>query len=195
MFDVLMLSTGAGGVGLTLNRASRVIVYDPAWNPSKDTQATDRAYRIGQTREVMVYRLLLAGSIEEKVYERQVHKDGLEKTIFTQAGGKSEKRLFDKDELCQVFSQYPDGKCELLKRFEVEGVAQVQNSDRHDLVKAHSSVIGINNHLGIYQQKRKCAFSDATVDGKRLKETGAFEVAVINESENANEDFVLGNSG
>jgi hypothetical protein len=170
MFDVLLVSTGAGGVGLTLTRASRVVVYDPSWNPSQDAQAVDRAYRIGQTKEVRVYRLFMAGGIEEKMYEKQVHKAGLETTIFTE-GSKPETRYFDKHELCKVFAQIPDGKCELLKRFEQEGVAQVSDAHRHDLVRAHSSVIGISNHSKIYRQKRKAAFSDAPprINAKTLK--------------------------
>lgn len=170
MFDVLLLSTGAGGVGLTLTRASRVILNDPSWNPSQDAQAVDRAYRIGATKEVRVYRLFMAGGIEEKMYEKQVHKTGLETTIFTE-GSKPATRYFDKHELSKVFAQIPDGKCELLKRFEQEGVAQVLDAHRHDLVRAHSSVIGISNHSAIYRQKRKAAFSDAlpSIDAKKLK--------------------------
>jgi len=172
MFDVLLVTTGAGGVGLTLNRASRVIMYDPDWNPSKDAQAADRAYRIGQTREVRVYRLLTAGSVEEKVYERQIHKTGLEKTLFTK--GTSVKSLFDKDELCQIFAQVPDGSCKLLERFKKEDIAQVLHDERHTLVKAHSSVIGISNQNGIYRHKRKNAFAEAAnIEAKRLK--GAVE--------------------
>lgn len=171
MLDVLLLSTGAGGVGLNLTRASRVILYDPDWNPSKDAQAVDRAYRIGQTKEVHVYRLFLAGGIEEKMYEKQVHKTGLETTIFTE-GSKPETRYFDKHELCKVFSQVPDGSCELLKRFQKEEVAKVSDAHRHDLVRKHPSVIGISDHSTVYRQKRKSVFSsDASVDSrKRLKE-------------------------
>lgn len=97
----------------------------------------------------------------------------LEKTIFTE-GSKPETRYFDKHELCKVFAQIPDGKSELLTRFEKEGIAQVVDAHRHVLVKAHNSVIGISNHSTIYKQKRKNAFSDATApDAKRLKETDA----------------------
>lgn len=160
-FDVLLLSTGAGGVGLTLTRASRVILFDPDWNPSKDAQAVDRAYRIGQTQEVRVYRLFLAGSIEEKMYEKQIHKNGMETTIFTE-GSKPEERYFDKHELCKVFAQVPDGNCELLKRFEREGVGKVLDPMRHMLVSKHASVVGISNHSNIYNgHKRKSAFADA----------------------------------
>ncbi len=63
----MLLSTKATGVGLTLTGADRAIIYDPSWNPAEDSQAVDRCYRIGQTKEVAVFRLITAGSVEEKV--------------------------------------------------------------------------------------------------------------------------------
>lgn len=65
--DVMLLSTGAGGIGLTLTGADRAIIYDPSWNPAEDSQAVDRCYRIGQEKQVSVYRLIAAGTVEEKV--------------------------------------------------------------------------------------------------------------------------------
>ena len=64
----------AGGVGLNLTGANVVLIYDPTWNPMYDLQAQDRAYRIGQHRDVRVYRLISAGSIEENMYLRQIYK-------------------------------------------------------------------------------------------------------------------------
>ena len=58
--------------GITLTGADRVIIYDPSWNPAEDRQAVDRAFRIGQQRDVVVYRMILASSIEERMYEKQV---------------------------------------------------------------------------------------------------------------------------
>ncbi|KAI0830128.1 P-loop containing nucleoside triphosphate hydrolase protein [Trametes gibbosa] len=71
---VFLISTMAGGTGLNLTAANKVVVFDPNWNPAHDLQAMDRAYRFGQTRDVAVYRLLAAGSIEELIYARQVYK-------------------------------------------------------------------------------------------------------------------------
>ena len=165
----MLLSTGAGGVGLTLTKADRVIVFDPSWNPSQDKQAVDRAYRIGQTKEVHVFRLFLAGSVEEKMYEKQVHKSGVETTVLT-GGSKAAQRYFDKHELCKVFAQIPDGNCELLRRFEEEGVAKVLDPRRYDLVRAHSTVVGISNHTDLYYNKRKSVFANAATEAsKRLK--------------------------
>ncbi len=54
-----------------------MLLFDPDWNPATDTQARERAWRIGQTRPVTVYRLITAGTIEEKVYHRQIYKQFL----------------------------------------------------------------------------------------------------------------------
>ncbi|KAL2118443.1 hypothetical protein VTJ04DRAFT_8103 [Mycothermus thermophilus] len=71
---VFLISTKAGGVGLNITSANKVVVFDPHWNPSYDLQAQDRAYRIGQVRDVDVFRLVSAGTIEEIVYARQIYK-------------------------------------------------------------------------------------------------------------------------
>ena len=71
---VFLISTRAGGVGLNIASANKVVVVDPNWNPSYDLQAQDRAYRIGQTRDVEVFRLVSQGTLEEIVYARQIYK-------------------------------------------------------------------------------------------------------------------------
>ncbi|EMC99844.1 hypothetical protein BAUCODRAFT_30259 [Baudoinia panamericana UAMH 10762] len=71
---VFLISTRAGGVGLNITSANKVVVVDPNWNPAYDLQAQDRAYRIGQTRDVEVFRLVSQGTVEEIVYARQIYK-------------------------------------------------------------------------------------------------------------------------
>lgn len=71
---VFLISTKAGGVGLNITSANKVVIFDPNWNPSYDLQAQDRAYRMGQRRDVEVYRLISAGTIEEIMYARQIYK-------------------------------------------------------------------------------------------------------------------------
>jgi SNF2 family DNA or RNA helicase len=65
--QVFLLSLKAGGVGLTLTRATHVVHYDRWWNPAVEDQATDRAYRIGQDKPVQVHKLLAEGTVEDKV--------------------------------------------------------------------------------------------------------------------------------
>jgi SNF2 family DNA or RNA helicase len=71
---LFLVSLKAGGVGLNLTSADTVIHYDPWWNPAVENQATDRAHRIGQTKPVFVYKLIVAGSIEEKILGLQERK-------------------------------------------------------------------------------------------------------------------------
>lgn len=71
---VFLISLKAGGTGLNLTGADMVIHYDPWWNLSAENQATDRTYRIGQKKNVQVYKLITKNSIEEKIYELQQKK-------------------------------------------------------------------------------------------------------------------------
>ncbi|CAN0317407.1 unnamed protein product, partial [Hapterophycus canaliculatus] len=71
---ILCVERAAGGQGLNLHTASRVVLYDVNWNPALELQAQDRAYRIGQKNKVAVYRLLSKGTIEEMCYMRQIYK-------------------------------------------------------------------------------------------------------------------------
>lgn len=79
---VFLLSTRAGGLGLNLTVADSVIIYDSDWNPQVDLQAQDRVHRIGQTRPVVVYRFVTAGSIEKRVLDCAGSKRRLEKMVI-----------------------------------------------------------------------------------------------------------------
>ena len=71
---LFLISLKAGGVGLNLTAADYVIILDPWWNPAAEDQAADRAYRIGQDKPVMVYRIVTTDSIEERVLRLQSEK-------------------------------------------------------------------------------------------------------------------------
>jgi SWI/SNF-related matrix-associated actin-dependent regulator of chromatin subfamily A member 5 len=73
-YHIFILSTRAGGLGINLQAANTVIIYDSDWNPQVDIQAMDRAHRIGQKREVTVYRFIVEDSVEEKIAERAARK-------------------------------------------------------------------------------------------------------------------------
>ncbi|CAB3223740.1 unnamed protein product [Arctia plantaginis] len=81
-YTVFLATTRVGGLGVNLTGADRVIIYDPDWNPATDDQAKERAWRIGQMKNVTVYRLLSAGTIEEKIYQRQIFKHFLSNKIL-----------------------------------------------------------------------------------------------------------------
>lgn len=101
-YSVFLLTTQVGGVGITLTAANRVVIYDPSWNPATDAQAVDRAYRIGQKENVVIYRLITCGTVEEKIYRRQVFKDSL---IRQNTGDKKNPfRYFSRQELKELFT-------------------------------------------------------------------------------------------
>ncbi|KAI0561156.1 DNA helicase [Gracilaria domingensis] len=79
--DVFLLSAKAGGVGLNLIGANRLILFDPDWNPATDLQAMARIWRDGQKKPVFVYRLLCTGTIEEKIFQRQLFKGELQSAV------------------------------------------------------------------------------------------------------------------
>lgn len=76
---VFLLSTRAGGLGINLTAADTVIFYDSDWNPTVDQQAMDRAHRLGQTKQVTVYRLICKGTIEERILQRAREKSEVRK--------------------------------------------------------------------------------------------------------------------
>ncbi|CAM9176674.1 unnamed protein product [Choristocarpus tenellus] len=103
---IMLLTTRTGGVGVNLTGADRVILFDPDWNPSTDSQARERAWRVGQQRNVTVYRLITAGTIEEKVYHRQIFKTALTNRVLQDP---KQRRMFSADELKDLFTLTDDG--------------------------------------------------------------------------------------
>uniref|UniRef100_A0A3P8P280 Proliferation-associated SNF2-like protein n=1 Tax=Astatotilapia calliptera TaxID=8154 RepID=A0A3P8P280_ASTCA len=106
---IFLLSTRAGGLGINLTAADTVIIFDSDWNPQADLQAQDRCHRIGQTKPVVVYRLVTANTIDQKILERASAKRKLEQMVIHKnkfKGGKAElkpnKSCIDLDELREL---------------------------------------------------------------------------------------------
>ncbi|PWA61087.1 SNF2-related, N-terminal domain-containing protein [Artemisia annua] len=151
---IFLLTSQVGGLGLTLTKADRVIVVDPAWNPSTDNQSVDRAYRIGQKKDVLVYRLMTCGTVEEKIYRKQIYKGGL----FRSATEHREQiRYFSQQDLRELFSIPKQG-------FDVS-LTQQQLHEEHDSehkmdssLKDHTKfleslgIAGISNHSLLFSK-------------------------------------------
>ncbi len=99
---VFLISLKAGGTGLNLTAASYVVLLDPWWNPAVEAQAIDRTHRIGQHRTVIAYRLLMKGTIEERIWELQQRKSELVNSVL---GGDGFARKLDRESLEYLFAE------------------------------------------------------------------------------------------
>lgn len=106
---VFLLTTRAGGLGINLTSADIVVLYDSDWNPQADLQAMDRAHRIGQTKQVVVYRFVTENAIEEKVLERAAQKLRLDQLVIQQGRAQQAvKNAANKDELLAMIQHGAD---------------------------------------------------------------------------------------
>lgn len=108
---VLLLSCKAGGVGLNLIGANRLVLFDPDWNPANDAQAMARVWRDGQTKPVLIYRFFTAGTLEEKILQRQGSKGALAR-LALDALPAAEGCKWGQSDLRRLFGFAPDARCE-----------------------------------------------------------------------------------
>ncbi|EAY02564.1 Type III restriction enzyme, res subunit family protein [Trichomonas vaginalis G3] len=177
-----LLSKKVGGLGINLTGADRVIIIEPDWNPSTDEQALERAYRIGQTKSVSVYRLICVGTIEEKIYKKQIFKQILSNTIMQDA---RQKRLFNANTVYDLFSLDFELDSEFNKeeeRLEDDEKDEDENSEGKDNELMKSLIEGgdiskVFNHNDLLQKdisnddlisKRKANIA-ATLSKRKLK--------------------------
>ncbi|CEF66160.1 DNA repair and recombination protein RAD54-like [Strongyloides ratti] len=120
---IFLLSSKAGGCGLNLIGANRLVMFDPDWNPANDDQAMARVWRDGQKKTCYVYRFLATGTIEEKMFQRQTHKKALSSCVVDEQT--EVERHFSSDELRSLFELRTD-----------------TNSDTHDKLKCKRCVNG-----------------------------------------------------
>lgn len=104
-----LLSAKAGGTGLNLIGASRLVLFDIDWNPATDMQAMARIHRDGQKRHCYIYRVMLKGSLEEKIWQRQVTKIGLADSVMESKGGVAQ---FSREELKDLFRLHEGKGCQ-----------------------------------------------------------------------------------
>ncbi|XP_045027998.1 DNA repair and recombination protein RAD54B isoform X2 [Daphnia magna] len=154
---IFLLSSKAGGVGLNLIGASRLILYDIDWNPANDMQAMARVWREGQKRKVKIYRLLTTGTIEEKIFQRQILKQGLSGTIVDTRD--STQGHFTKEELKDLFTLREDTNC-----------------DTHDLIDCPCTQKGQNETLpGLddydFEDERECQLGARSSKRNELHKT------------------------
>ncbi|XP_068054749.1 DNA repair and recombination protein RAD54-like isoform X2 [Anomalospiza imberbis] len=120
---IFMLSSKAGGCGLNLIGANRLVMFDPDWNPANDEQAMARVWRDGQKKMCYIYRLLSTGTIEEKIFQRQTHKKALSSCVVDEE--QDVERHFSLGELKELFT-----------------LNETTTSDTHDKIKCRRCVNG-----------------------------------------------------
>lgn len=165
--QVFLVSTRAGGLGLNLVSANRVVIFDPNWNPSHDLQAQDRSFRLGQKRHVVVFRLIAAGSLEELVYTRQVYKQQLSNIAVS---GKMEKRYFEGVQDHKQFQGELFGICNLFRDLsdklftsEIIELHDKQGHEHMDLGSKHQKENNLRVHFAPSTEITEPCVSDSSV--------------------------------
>lgn len=171
-YSVFLLTTQVGGVGLTLTAADRVIIYDPSWNPATDSQAVDRVYRIGQTKAVVVYRLITCSTVEEKIYRRQVFKHSIhQQTVENKA---NPTRYFSKQELVDMFQLEDPTTSKTQLQLERMHAAQRKTNtdlDAHIAFLYSLDIFGISDHDLLFTSVTEAA---DVVDAAQKEHIGAW---------------------
>ena len=156
-YPIFLLTTRAGGVGLNLTAADRVIIFDPDWTFSLDNQSVDRAYRLGQTRHVLIYRFITCSTIEEVIYRKQVFKGEIIRAATGASSSSSSSsssdttRYFTSQELREVFQfgdPFASATFQQLSQMHPITQRKVYNGlqQQLDVVEAFSGVHGLTDH-------------------------------------------------
>src|SRR6195952_4152895 len=132
---VFLLSSKAGGCGLNLIGANRLILFDPDWNPAADQQALARVWRDGQKKDCFVYRFIATGTIEEKIFQRQSHKQSLSSCVVDSA--EDVERHFSADSLRELFLYNGKTRCDTHDTFKCK-----RCKDGRQFIKAQAMLYG-----------------------------------------------------
>ncbi len=155
---LFIISTKAGGIGINLIGANRCIVFDASWNPSFDTQSIFRIYRLGQSKEVFIYRFLGQGTMEEKIYQRQVNKQSLAQRVIDEH---QLDRHFTSSELKELYAFEPDtGESATFNMPNDDLLKRLLHEEKKWIVRYHDHESLLENKLdeGLSEDDRKAAW-------------------------------------
>ncbi len=138
---VLLLSNRAGGCGLNLIGANRLIIYDADWNPANDAQAMARVWRSGQAKKTYIYRLFSTGTLEEKIFQRQTFKSDLAEQLVAAQEDITDMTEFAVKELKNIFKYNKDTVCEYTISHEILGSPYYNHAELRTEYKYHSGTM------------------------------------------------------
>merc|ERR1719483_695292 len=155
---LFLISTKAGGLGINLVAANRVIIFDASWNPAHDVQSIFRVYRFGQTKPVYIYRFLAKGTMEEKIYDRQVTKQSLSARVVDE---QQIERHFTMNELSELYT-YQDEPNEHLKIPADKLLAEliIKHKDAIGKIHEHDTLLEHQVNEEISEEERKAAWEE-----------------------------------
>ncbi|XP_053835304.1 chromatin-remodeling ATPase INO80 isoform X2 [Vidua macroura] len=167
---VFLLSTRAGGLGINLTAADTVIFYDSDWNPTVDQQAMDRAHRLGQTKQVTVYRLICKGTIEERILQRAKEKSEIQRMVIS--GGNFKPDTLKPKEVVSLLLDDEELEKKLRQRQEEKRQQEETNRVKERKRKREK-----------YAEKKK---KEDELDGKRKKENMNLVIPFVPSADNSN---------
>lgn len=166
---IFLLSSKAGGCGLNLIGANRLVLFDPDWNPAADQQALARVWRDGQKKDCFVYRFIATGTIEEKIFQRQSHKQSLSSCVVDSA--EDVERHFSLDSLRELFQYRGDTRSDTHDTFKCRRC----KPDGKQFIKAPALLYGDTSTWNHFANEGLAAIQDLLL----RQEGGQAEVSAV----------------